>query len=77
MSSQGFRFRLFLWAVLSGLASAALAFALGFLWIVQSLELRTLDWRYRLLSAPTPQTDKVALVVVDDSSIEEAAKEAS
>ncbi|MGQ9589336.1 MAG: CHASE2 domain-containing protein [Planctomycetota bacterium] len=60
-----------------GLAFGAGVFALSSLWLFQAYELRTLDWRQRALGRRTPSVDRVALVLVDEYSVEREREEAS
>jgi adenylate cyclase len=58
--------------LVAGLSSGVLAFALGFTPLFEGYEARTLDLRQRLLARPTAAAEQVALLTIDDSSIEEA-----
>jgi adenylate cyclase len=55
------------WGVVIGLVAAIAAFGLSLL--LGDLELRTHDWRHRLLAAPGPGSDQVAIVLIDDDSV--------
>jgi adenylate cyclase len=57
-----------------GAASGALLglvlFALSRVEVLESFEMQTLDMRQRLFAAPTPAVDKVAVVLIDDYSVQ-------
>jgi hypothetical protein len=56
----------------AGFPAGAIAFALGGTTLLSSYEARTLDWRQRAFARPTAAVDKVAVVLLDDFSIEAA-----
>ncbi|MEW6720855.1 MAG: adenylate/guanylate cyclase domain-containing protein [Thermodesulfobacteriota bacterium] len=56
-------------------ASTALAFLLGAAGVFDRWELRTWDWRASLLARPSPSTDNVRLVLLDQQSLDWAQKE--
>jgi adenylate cyclase len=60
---------------LIGLAAAAVALALAIPGLLDGLEGRTWDWRVRLLARPGPATDQIALILLDQKSLDWAAEE--
>jgi len=60
---------------LIGLAAAAVALALALPGLLDGLEGRTWDWRVRLLARPGPATERIALILLDQKSLDWAAEE--
>lgn len=60
---------------LIGLAGAALALALGVSGLLDSFEGRTWDWRTRLLAHPGKATPEIALILLDQYSLDWGEKE--
>jgi adenylate cyclase len=56
--------------LLAGLASGALALGLAIPGLLDSFEGRTWDWRVRLLARPGPATDRIALILLDQPSLD-------
>jgi adenylate cyclase len=70
-------FRKALLGALIGLAGTAVALALAVPGLLAGLEGRTWDWRVRLLARPGPATDQIALIFLDQASLDWAAEEFS
>jgi adenylate cyclase len=64
--------RRLVWGAAAGLAAAAIVFALSGTTLLSTYEARTLDWRQRVFAKPTRACDMVAVVLLDDFSIESA-----
>jgi adenylate cyclase len=64
------RSRKALQGLLVGLASGALALGLALPGLLDAFEGRTWDWRVRLLARPGPATDRIALIVLDQASLD-------
>ncbi|UCF97759.1 MAG: adenylate/guanylate cyclase domain-containing protein [Spirochaetaceae bacterium] len=60
---------------LIGLAAAAVALALAVPGLLDGLEGRTWDWRVRLLARKGSATDQIALILLDQKSLDWAAEE--
>ncbi len=56
--------------LLVGLAAGALALGLALPGLLDSFEGRTWDWRVRLLARPGPASDRIALIVLDQASLD-------
>jgi adenylate cyclase len=56
--------------LLIGLAAGALALGLAVPGLLDSFEGRTWDWRVRLLAHPGPASDRIALIVLDQASLD-------
>ena len=59
----------------SGLAAAAVALALWLPGALEDIEYRTWDWRVRLFARPGPATDDIALILLDQQSLDWGKKE--
>jgi adenylate cyclase len=59
-----------IWGLLVGVSGGALAFGMSFSDLFQSFESKTLDWRQVAFPAPRGAVEKVAVVLIDDPSIE-------
>jgi adenylate cyclase len=55
---------------LVGAAAAAVALALWLPGALESIEYRTWDWRVRLFARPGPATDDIALILLDQQSLD-------
>ena len=64
------RARKALQGVLVGLAAGALALGLAIPGLLDAFEGRTWDWRVRLLARPGAATDHIALIVLDQASLD-------
>jgi len=64
------RARKALQGVLVGLAAGVLALGLGLPGLLDAFEGRTWDWRVRLLARPGPATERIALIVLDQASLD-------
>jgi len=64
------RFRKAAQGVLIGLAAGALALGLAAPGLLDAFEGRTWDWRVRLLARPGPATDRIALILLDQASLD-------
>ncbi len=64
------RARKALQGLLVGLASGALALGLALPGLLDAFEGRTWDWRVRLLARPGPATERIALIVLDQASLD-------
>jgi adenylate cyclase len=64
------RFRKTLQGFLIGLAAGGLALGLAAAGLLDAFEGRTWDWRVRLLARPGPASDRVALIVLDQGSLD-------
>jgi len=64
------RARKALQGVLVGLASGALALGLALPGLLDAFEGRTWDWRVRLLARPGQATERIALIVLDQASLD-------
>ena len=60
-----------------GLAAGAVCLGLWFLGVFDNWENVTWDWRVRLLARPSPATENISLVVLDQSSLDWAKEELS
>lgn len=54
----------------AGLAGAVLALALFLPGLLDTWEAKTWDWRVNLSARPSPQTDKIRLIMLDQSSLD-------
>jgi len=59
-----------IWGLLVGVSGGALAFGLSFVDLFRSFESKTLDWRQVAFPAPRGAVEQVAVVLIDDHSIE-------
>ena len=64
------RARKALQGVLVGLAAGALALGLALPGLLDAFEGRTWDWRVRLLARPGAATERIALIVLDQASLD-------
>ncbi len=64
------RARKALQGLLVGLASGALALGLALPGLLDAFEGRTWDWRVRLLARPGPASGRIALIVLDQASLD-------
>jgi adenylate cyclase len=64
------RARKALQGVLVGLAAGVLAIGLAVPGLLDAFEGRTWDWRVRLLARPGPATERIALIVLDQASLD-------
>jgi adenylate cyclase len=56
--------------ILVGVISGALALGLAIPGLLDSFEGRTWDWRVRLLARPGAATERIALIVLDQASLD-------
>ncbi len=61
--------------LLIGAAAAVLSFGLHSAGLLESFEARTWDWRVRLMAEPGPATGRIALILLDQQSLDWAQKE--
>jgi adenylate cyclase len=69
------RSRRVLLGCLVGLGAAAVALALWLPGTLENIEYRTWDWRVRLFARPGPATDDIALIFLDQKSLDWGKKE--
>lgn len=69
------RLRRILIGLLVGLGAAAVVLALWLPGALEDIEYRTWDWRARLFARPGPATDRIALILLDQQSLDWGKKE--